>query len=334
MSTELPKYVASRFGQLLLIVFIAVSVNFIIPRLLPGDPVDTMLARLQTTGGGQEVDIQAISNAYRSKYGLDQPIFAQYLNYWGDLLRFDLGVSFTTFPETVSEKIGRALPWSVGLLAVATLISFSFGSILGARMAWPGSGRVIRTFVPALMVMASIPFYLLAMILIYLFAVAWRILPPAGGVSPTTIWRMDIATALDVGRHALLPGLAIVLGSLGLWALGMRSQMVSVLGEDYITFAEAKGLKPRRIFYWYGMRNALLPQVTALALSLGSVVSGAVLVEVIFNYPGLGSLLYNAIRGQDYFVIQGVVLMLIMTLAVLLFILDLIYPLLDPRIGR
>jgi peptide/nickel transport system permease protein len=139
---------------------------------------------------------------------------------------------------------------------------------------------------------------------------------------------------MDVVRHALLPCLSITLGTIGFWALGMRSQMVSVLGEDYITFAEAKGLKPGRIFFRYGMRNALLAQVTALALHLGSVVSGAVLVEVIFNYPGLGSLLYKAIRGQDYFVIQGVVLMLIVALAVMLFLVDLIYPLLDPRIRR
>jgi peptide/nickel transport system permease protein len=193
---------------------------------------------------------------------------------------------------------------------------------------------VVRTLVPALLVLATIPFYLLAMILIYLFAVAWRVFPPGGGFSPTLIMQWNWPSLLDILQHALLPGLAIVLGSVGLWALGMRSQTVSVLGEDYITFAEAKGLAPRRIFLRYGMRNALLPQVTALALSMGHVVSGAVLVEVIFNYPGLGALLYNAVRGQDYFLVQGVVLMLILTLAVLLFIIDLVYPLLDPRIRR
>ena len=184
------------------------------------------------------------------------------------------------------------------------------------------------------MVLSSIPFYLLAIILVYLFAVVFRILPPAGGVDTTRIWRLDWPTMVDVLRHALLPCLAIVLGNIGFWALGMRSQMVSVLGEDYITFAEAKGLSARRIFMMYGMRNAMLSQITALALSLGAVVSGAVLVEVVFNYPGLGTLLYVAIRGQDYFVIQGVVLMLIVSLAVLLFSVDLIYPLLDPRIRR
>ena len=206
----------------------------------------------------------------------------------------------------------QALPWSVGLLTVATLIAFAVGSVLGARLAWPRSGRLIRTLVPVLMVLTSIPFYLLAIILIYLFAVALAAVPAGGrGRARRSSCASTCASALDIVHHAILPGLAIVLGSVGFWALGMRSQMVSVLGEDYITFAEAKGLSPRRIFCRYGMRNALLPQVTALALSLGHVVSGAVLVEVIFNYPGLGALLYDAVRGQDYFVIQGVVLMLI-----------------------
>jgi peptide/nickel transport system permease protein len=334
MSRELAGYLLGRFGQLLVIVFVAVSVNFLIPRLLPGDPVQTAIAKLQASGAQQSVDVQAVMNAYRAKYGLDQPMIVQYLNYWRDLFRLDLGVSFANFPETVTTKLANALPWSIGLLAVATLIAFTVGSILGALLGWPGTGRGIRALVPGLMILTSIPFYLLAIILIYLFAVIWKILPPAGGMDTTRIARLDWGTVLDVLRHALLPLLAIVLGNVGFWALGMRSQLVSVLGEDYITFAEAKGLSPWRVFFWYGIRNALLSQVTALALAMGSVMSGAVLVEVIFNYPGLGSLLYVAIRGQDYFVIQGVVLMLIVALAVLLFIVDLIYPLLDPRIRR
>lgn len=334
MSSELLTYVLKRFGQLLLIVFIAVSVNFIIPRMLPGDPIETALAQLQTAGGAQSLDIQAIAASYRAKYGLDQPMLSQYFSYWGDLFRLDLGVSFANFPEKVSNMVGNALPWSVGLLASATLIAFTIGSLMGARLAWPGGGRFIKWIVPAMMILTSVPFYLLAIILIYVFAVVLKVLPPAGGVDTTRIMRWDWITFIDILRHALLPGLSIILGSIGFWALGMRSQMVSVLGEDYIFFADAKGLHPQRIFVWYGMRNALLAQITALALSMGSVVSGAVLVEVIFNFPGLGSLLYVAIRGQDYFVIQGVVLMLIVTLAVLLFLVDLIYPLLDPRIKR
>jgi len=334
MSRELAAYLLKRFGQLLLIVFIAVSVNFIIPRMLPGDPVETAIARMQAGGGQQSVDVQAIAKAYRAKYGLDQPLLFQYGNYWRDLLNLDLGVSFANFPEKVSTKLANALPWSLGLLTVATIVAFAVGSILGALLAWPGAGRGIQLLVPGLMVLASIPFYLLAIILVYLFAVVWKVLPPAGGFDTTRIARLDFGTIIDVLRHAVLPLLAIVLGNLGFWALGMRSQMVSVLGEDYILFAEAKGLSPWRIFFRYGMRNAMLSQITALALAMGAVLSGAVLVEVVFNYPGLGTLLYVAIRGQDYFVIQGVVLMLIISLAALLFVVDLVYPLLDPRIRR
>ncbi|MDB5539016.1 MAG: oligopeptide transporter, permease protein, partial [Devosia sp.] len=185
MSKELLRYLATRFGQLLLIVFVAVSVNFIIPRLLPGDPVQTALARLQTSGGAQNVDIQAVSAAYRARYGLDAPIWQQYINYWRDLLTLDLGVSFANFPEKVSTMIGNALPWSVALLTVATLIAFLVGSILGARLAWPRAGRGIRSLVPMLMILTSIPFYLLAIILIYFFAVVLKWLPPAGGVDTT-----------------------------------------------------------------------------------------------------------------------------------------------------
>jgi peptide/nickel transport system permease protein len=334
MSSELLRYILRRVIQLALVIFVAVSVNFLIPRLLPGDPVATSLARLQTAGGSTAVDIEAISRSYRERYGLDQPLLTQYWNYWGDILRLDLGVSFANFPEQVTTMIGRALPWSVGLLGAATLFSFVVGSWLGARLAWPGAGRVIRSVVPGMMVLAAVPFYLLAIILVYIFAVELRWFPPAGGVQTTTIMRFDWPTIRDILHHAVLPFAAIALGNIGFWALGMRSQTVSVLGEDYITFAEAKGLPPGRVFFWYGIRNAFLPQITALALSLGAVVSGAILVEVIFNYPGLGTLLYQAIRGQDYYVIQGVVLVLIVTLAVLLFIVDLIYPLLDPRIRR
>ena len=334
MSSAFISYIARRLFQLAMVLLVAVSVNFLIPRLLPGDPVATALARLQTAGGGQSIDIAAVSASYMAKYGLDQPIWVQYLNYWGDLFRFDLGVSFANFPEQVTTMIARALPWSVGLLSAATLFSFFVGSYLGARLAWPGAGRVIRTTVPGMMILAAVPFYLLAIMLVYIFAVELRWFPPAGGVETTRIMRFDLPTILDILHHAVLPFAAIALGNIGFWALGMRSQTVSVLGEDYITFAEAKGLSPRRIFFWYGIRNAFLPQITALALSMGAVVSGAILVEVIFNYPGLGTLLYVAIRGQDYYVIQGVVLVLIVTLAVMLFVVDLIYPLLDPRIRR
>ena len=325
-------YIIQRTLQLLLIVFIVVTINFILPRLIPGDPIEAALATKIAVSGNVSVDVEKVAEVYRAKFGLDQPLWKQYLNYWRDLFRFDLGVSLVYFPETVISRIRSALPWTVSLLVVSTLIAFSLGSIFGALLAWPRTPAIFHALVSPLLLLSTIPFFLLGIILLSLFAVEWRLFPPGGGFSPTLILGRNVESALDILHHSMLPALSIVLGSVGAWAIGMRAMMVSVLGEDYVTFAEAKGLHPRRIFTWYGMRNALLPQVTQLALALGAVFGGTVLVEAMFSYPGIGTLLFAAIAGKDYFVIQGIVLMLILASAGALFIIDLIYPLLDPRI--
>ena len=273
VSRELLRYIATRFVQLVLIVVIAVSINFLIPRLLPGDPIESLHSRGCSRAAARRRSIsQALIESYRAKYGLDQPLIWRNTSTTGATCsRFDLGVSLSSLSARRSRSMIRsALPWSVGLLAVATLIAFA--SARCSARGWPGrgAGGCIRTLVPLLMVLTSIPFYLLAIILIYFFAVVLKwLFPPAGGVDPTRIMRFDLGDALDILHHAILPASPSSSAASGFWALGMRSQMVSVLGEDYITFAEAKGLPPRRIFLWYGMRNALLPQVTALALSLG-----------------------------------------------------------------
>jgi peptide/nickel transport system permease protein len=326
------EYLAKRIVQLMLIVVVAVTINFAIPRLIPGDPVEAAFQRKMATTGNISIDVEAVAAEYRAKFGLDKPLWIQYLNYWNDLFHLNLGVSLVDFPQTVSSKIAASIPWTVGLLAVATVVSFSVGSVLGALLAWPRSPSVIRILVPGLMIISSVPFFLIGVILIFLFVFLIPVFPPGGGFDPISVRGFNVATAIDIAYHALLPAISLVLGAAGFWALGMRSLMISVLGEDYITFAEANGLSPRRIFLWYGMRNAMLPQVTSLAIALGSIVSGTVLVEAIFNYPGLGGLLYAAINNKDYFVIQGLVVILIFTLAVALFIVDVLYPLVDPRI--
>jgi peptide/nickel transport system permease protein len=325
-------YLVARTAQLLPIVFIAVTINFMIPRLIPGDPVEAALQTRIAMTGSQDVNVAEVAAAYRAKFGLDKPLWQQYLYYWRDILRFDLGVSLADFPQPVISKVRSALPWTLGLLGVSTVLSFSLGTLLGAIAAWPRAPRFVQALLPPFMLLSAIPFFLLAIILMSLFAVEWRIFPPGGGFDPITIVRFNLFTILDIIYHALLPALSLVLGGIGAWALGMRAMMVSTLGEDYITFAEAKGLPARRIFLWYGLRNALLPQVTHLAIALGSILSGAVLVEAMFSYPGLGGLLFGAIAGKDYFVIQGIVLMLILALALSLLIVDLLYPLIDPRI--
>jgi peptide/nickel transport system permease protein len=229
--------------------------------------------------------------------------------------------------------IGEALPWTIGLLGLTTLFSFVIGTILGALLAWPGAPRWMRWLMPPLWALHAIPFFLLGLVLMYLLAFQFQLLPIFGGYSagatPAWTWRFIV----DVLRHATLPALSIVLVSIGGWALAMRGMMVTTMGEDYVVFAEAKGLRSVTIFTRYCMRNAILPQVTGLALALGQILSGAVLVEAIFGYPGIGALLFQAIEENDFFLIQGIVFTVIVALGFATFVLDVIYPLLDPRIS-
>jgi len=331
---DLLAYVGRRLIQLFLVIWVAGTINFIIPRLIPGDPVASALAKMAAAGNAAAIDAQALKKVYDEKFGFDQPITSQYVNYWVDIAHGDLGVSVVNFPQPVTQKIASAVPWSIGLLGIATFIAFFIGTFAGALVAWPKSPRLVRIIAPPFLLLSSIPYYLLAILLVSFFSVGLRLFPPASGFSPTTIVGWNVDTALDIANHAFLPALSIVLGAIGFWSLGMRSLMVNVLGEDYITYAESKGLSSRRVFVRYGMRNALLPQVTALALALGTIVSGAVLVEAIFNYPGLGGLLFASILGKDIFVINGIVFVLIITLAIAVFVIDMIIPVLDPRIRR
>jgi peptide/nickel transport system permease protein len=182
------------------------------------------------------------------------------------------------------------------------------------------------------MTLSAIPYYLLGMLLIYALAMNWRLLPVGAAYSAGVTPKLDWATILDIGRHAILPAASIVLAGIGSWALGMRAMMTTILGEDYLRMGEANGLRPRSIFLQYALRNAMLPQITSLAISLAVIMSGAVLVEVIFGYPGVGNLLFQAIANNDYFVIQGISLFIILSIGVILLALDLVYPLIDPRI--
>jgi len=187
-------------------------------------------------------------------------------------------------------------------------------------------------FVPLLMTLSAIPYYLLGLLLVYLFALAWPVLPSAGAYTSGARLALSWPMVGDILKHALLPAASIILAGIGFWGLGMRAMMITTMGEDYMTMANAKGLRGRTIFFNYALRNALLPQVTGLAISLAGIMSGAILVEVVFGYPGIGFLLFRAISGNDYFVIQGVVFFVILSVGLALLILDLVYPLLDPRI--
>jgi peptide/nickel transport system permease protein len=324
-------YLTRRIAMAALVVFVAVSVNFAIPRLMPGDAVEQQLAQI-SAAGGQVGDIQAAAAALRERYGLDLPVWRQYLDYLGNAVRLDLGFSIAHYPERVADGVMASLPWTIGLLGTATLISFALGTLLGGMLAWPGAPRVLKVVALPLVVLSAVPYFMLGVVLLAIFGLAWPVMPVAGGFPFGHVPNADLQTALLIAWHAVLPAASIVLASLGTWAVAMRGMLVGVLGEDHIMLAEAKGLSARRIFLAYGMRNALLPQLTQLALKLGLLVSGAILVEVTFAYPGVGYRLYQAIGQKDLFVIQGIVLLLSVAIAAAMLLLDLLYPLLDPRV--
>jgi peptide/nickel transport system permease protein len=325
-------YILKRFGIFLLIVWLAGSVNFFLPRLNSQDPIRDKLMQQALIGGYVQTGMQEMADIYNAKFGLDRPLWQQYLTYIGDLSRLDFNYSISNYPRTVDEIIMEALPWTIGLLSMTTLLSFGLGTLLGAFLGWPRSPRWLHWLMPPILALHSLPFFLLGLILMYCLGFYLQIVPMYGGYTPGTFPSFSFSFVMDILAHSILPALSIILVSIGGWALGMRAMMVTTQGEDYTNFAEAKGLLARTIFLRYAVRNALLPQITALALVLGHIVSGATLVEVIFAYPGVGTVLFHAIRESDFFLIQGIVFMVIVTLGLATFILDLCYPLLDPRI--
>lgn len=326
------QYILRRLLIFALTVWVAATIIFIIPRLAPGDPIAAMVARMSQQAGYIENSDQIIEG-WRERFGLNDPIHIQYLRYLGNLVTFDLGFSLANFPTTVREMVTRAMPWTLGLVGVATLIFFTVGNFFGALLAWDRTPRAVRTMIPISMIFTSIPPLLAALLLAYVFGflLGWFPLVGSYGRGMTPTWSLPFIGSII--HHAILPIMSIVLTSFGYWTLGMRGMMVTIEGEDYMILSKAKGLQPSYVLWRYMVRNAILPQVTALAVTIGTLVGGAVLVEVIFTYRGMGSLIYTAIRNQDYPVIQGTSFVLILTSALAVLIIDLIYPLIDPRIS-
>ncbi|HSM54534.1 MAG TPA: ABC transporter permease [Candidatus Sulfomarinibacteraceae bacterium] len=323
------KYFGRRFALLLVTIFISVTIVFFVPRLVPGDPLGAILLNMASVGGSMGAG--QLVEEYRQIFGLDQSLWQQYVSFLRELLRGNLGYSIGSFPSRVTTLLGYALPWTIGLLAVTTLISWVLGSVIGAVVGWRKS-RFFQGLVPVALLLYTTPYYILALLLVYVFAFHWDLFPLSGaysaGMRPELTWEF----AVDVMHHAALPALSIILVSLGWWFLSMRSLITGLKGEDYIMNAEAMGLKERRILWGYAFRNALLPQATGLAISLGNIVGGALITEVIFAYPGVGWLLFNSIKSLDFPVIQGGVLIIIISVAVANFLIDMAYPFIDPRI--
>lgn len=324
-------YFARRIGMFFLVIFVAASFNFLIPRLAPGNPIGAITSRMANASAGIE-NGQAMFEAYRARFGLDDPLYIQYFKYMGNTLRFDFGQSLSAYPAEVWDIVGPAIGWSISLIGVSVLITFALGIIVGAFMAWKGTPAIVRSLLPITMIGGVLPYYLLGMLLLYLFAFTTRLLPMSGAVDSSLPKDFSWVYIKSILSHAVLPALSIILTSIGGWALTMRSLMVNTIGEDYMLLAEAKGLHKARILWWYAVRNAIPPQLAHLAIALGHVVSGAILVEIVFSYPGLGYQLYLSIVNSDYTVIQGITLILALSVGLAVLIIDLIYPRLDPRV--
>lgn len=325
------QYVLNRLGMFGLTVWLGSTLMFVIPRLAPGDPVSAMISRLSMQAGRVEHSDQIIA-AWRARFGLDDPWPVQYARFLRNSVTMDLGYSLAHFPSRVDDMVARALPWTLGLLSLATLISFVLGNLVGALMAWRRSPRLARALLPLTLTFTSIPPFMLAILLLYVFAFGLEWFPFAGAYDAAVTPGLNPPFVRSVLTHGTLPALAVVVTTMGFWALGMRGMMITTEGDDYMILAEAKGLRPARIFWFYAVRNAALPQMTALALTMGSLAGGSVIVEYIFSYPGMGYLLYQGIVNNDYTLIQGIVFILIVGVSTAVLIIDLIYPLIDPRI--
>ncbi|GHH29572.1 ABC transporter permease [Lentzea cavernae] len=307
----------------------AVTLNFVIPRLLPGNPVDILMAKLQQRGGSVD---PAARQAYETLLGTGgrESFAVEYLAYLGNLARGDLGVSVSAFPAKVSDVIGDSLPWTVVLVGLATLISFVLGVGLGALVGWK-RGTWLDSLVPATTMLSAVPYFWLALILVALLSSGLGWFPLNGGYDVVLDpgWSPEfLGSAL---YHGTLPALTIVISSVGGWLLGMRNMMVSAMSEDYVLTARAKGLTGSRVMVRYAARNAVLPSVAGFAISLGFVVSGSIVTEQVFSYPGIGSKLLQAVQNNDYALMQGI--FLVITIAVLgaNLLVDLLYGLIDAR---
>jgi peptide/nickel transport system permease protein len=325
------RHVVERLIIFVATVAISVTVVFFAPRLVPGDPLGALSLKLANVGGN--LGGQALVDEYARRFGLDKPLIEQYFAYLRQLAQGDLGYSIAVFPTTVGDLIKGALPWTIGLLMITSLISWLIGSVIGGVVGWAsGRVKVLQGLVPIALLLYTIPYYILAIILVFLLAFVWPVFPISGAYTAGMRPAFTPEFAVDVLQHAALPALSIILVSLGWWFLSMRSLIITGKGEDYITWAEAKGLPDRRIFWAYAFRNALLPQLTGLALSLGQIVGGALVMETIFGYPGVGYLIFSSIKTLDYPVIQGSILLIVISVATANLIIDLAYPLIDPRI--
>ncbi len=321
------RFILRRLGFYLIAFFVSITINFFLPRLIPGDPATAIIGRPGVSLTPEQL------TAVRTALGLsDAPLLQQYVDYLGQLARLDFGISYTRFPASVVSVIGGGFGWTLLLSLSALLISFTLGHLLGIFSAWRRGTFLSKSLPPALILIGAFPAFFLAISGVYYLGYRLHWFPTMHAYDNALTPGFNVEYLLSVGQHMLLPVLVLVITSLGGWALGMRNVMISVLGEDYITLAEAKGLAPNRVMFMYAARNALLPSVTAFGIVLGVSISGQLLIEQVFSYPGLGFMLVQAVRNSDYPLMQGLFLLITTFVLAANFLVDILYTRLDPRV--
>ncbi|HUZ24611.1 MAG TPA: ABC transporter permease [Streptosporangiaceae bacterium] len=324
------RYLARKLGFYLVAAWAALTINFLLPQLIPGNPVEALIGRMSQSGSVPPGEARVLTSLLGLGTG---NIFQKYWQYLDGLAHLRLGLSISQFPMPVSTEISQSIYWTLILVGIATVISFALGILLGALAGWRRGSR-LDAIIPATTLLTAMPYFWLALILLYfLSSNVWHIFPQGQGYDTnselTPGW--NPAFLASAVQHAILPALTIVLSSVGGWLLGMRNMMVSTLSDDYVVAAEAKGLRPRRIMIGYAARNAVLPSVSGFAISIGFVVSGAIAMEYVFSYPGIGDKLVQAVSNNDYPLMQGI--FLVITFAVLgaNLLVDLLHGFIDPR---
>lgn len=322
-------FLLRRIGFYLVAAWSAITLNFMIPRLMPGSPADAVIASLQQKGA--QLTPEMIASIQKIFGQPDANLLRQYGDYLVQLAHFDLGVSTGSYPTPVSELIGQALPWTLLLVGTTTVLAFVIGTGIGVICGWRSGSRLDSVLSPLSTFMAAVPYFWVALFALWLFGFKLGWFPLAGGYDPNTAFGSSPAFWASTLRYGFLPAVTIVISAAGGWLLGMRNMTITTTSEDYVLLARAKGLRQHHVIFRYAARNAVLPQFTSFALALGSILGGALLTETVFTYPGVGYLLYHAVSNRDFPLMQGILLMT--TLAVLLanFVADSVYVLLDPR---
>jgi len=332
MTSGYPLYLLGRLGQFALVVFIGINIAFIVTHATPIDPVEQSIAAATQFGSTSPEAIALMRQSLKELYGLEGGLAEQYVAFWRRVAVGDFGPSLSAFPTPVSVLIGRALPWTVSLLVVSTLLTWALGNLLGGLAGYYAKNRTLRLAGLLAMAFHPIPYYIVAFLLLIVFGYLWPVLPISGGykMNMARDWSWEFIGSL--ASHAILPVCSLALVGLGGWFMGMRSLVSNIVTEDYVTYAELGGVKRGRILGSYVMRNALVPQVTGLAMSLGAIFNGAIITEQVFGYPGVGTLLVSAVHVGDYSLVLGITTVSIVAVSLAVLLIDLLYPLLDPRV--